>query len=405
MSEKPKRATIRFDRRELAGSLGDLGTLLPIAVALILMNGLNPISVMVCIGLYYVLSGLYFRITVPVQPMKVIGAYAIAQTMTPLEISAAGLWMGVFLLVLAATGAMTFVGRIVPKPTVRGVQLTVGALLLTKGVSFMLGDTSLQQSQGLAEPFLTVVSFGPIPVGIVLGVASVLVILFMTDNRRAPAALVVICLGMAAGLALGAYQNFRNFSLGFHLPELTPYGWPEASHIAVALTALALPQIPMTVGNAVIAQADLTREYFDEELAKRSTTRALAASMGIANVLGALLGAMPMCHGAGGLAAHYRFGARTLGSNLMIGAIFLAIGLFVGDQAIALLSMIPFAVLGALLVFAGAQLALTVLDVKERTDLFVVIIMLGVSLATNLAIGFGVSFTLALILKRAKIKI
>ena len=405
MSERKENAAIRFNRRELAGSLGDLGTLLPIAVALILMNGLNPVSVMVCIGLYYVFSGLYFRITVPVQPMKVIGAYAIAQTMTPLEISTAGLWMGVFLLVLAGTGAMTFVGRIVPRPTIRGVQLTVGVLLLSKGVSFMLGDTSLQQSQGLAEPFLSVVSFGPIPVGIVLGVASVLVILFMTDSRRAPAALVVICLGVIAGLALGAHQSFTDFGLGLHLPELIPYGWPEASTVAVALTALALPQIPMTVGNAVIAQADLTREYFGPEESKRSTPRALAASMGVANVLGAFVGAMPMCHGAGGLAAHYRFGARTLGSNLMIGAIFLAIGLFVGDQAVALLSLIPFSVLGALLVFAGAQLALTVLDVKERNDLFVVLVMLGVSLATNLAIGFGVSFVLALLLERAKIKI
>ena len=396
---------IRFDRRELSGALADLGTMLPIAIALILMNGLSPVSVMVFAGLFYILSGLYFGITVPVQPMKVIGAYAIAQAMTPLEISTAGMWMGVFLLVLAATGAITVVGRVVPKPTIRGVQLTVGALLLTKGVRFILGDTALQHNHGLAEPFLSIVSVASIPIGIILGLTAVVLILLLTDNRRAPAALVVLSFSVVAGLALGAHQSFGDFAFGWHLPELAPYGWPETSHIVVALTALALPQIPMTVGNAVIAQADLTREYFGEERAKRSSPRALAISMGLANVVGAFFGAMPLCHGAGGLAAHYRFGARTPGSNLMIGAAFLLIGLFVGDQAIALLCLIPFSVLGALLIFAGAQLALTVLDVKERSDLFVVLVMLGVSLATNLSIGFGVSFALALFLKLAKVKV
>ena len=114
---------------------------------------------------------------------------------------------------------------------------------------------------------------------------------------------------------------------------------------------------------------------------------------------------MPLCHGAGGLAAHYRFGARTAGSNIFIGAIFVAFAVFIGDQAIKFLSLIPFSVLGALLVFAGAQLALMILDIKERKDLFIVIAILGITLASNLAFGFLSGIVLAHIFRSSSMKV
>jgi SulP family sulfate permease len=390
---------LRFNRQELSGSLGDLGTLLPIAIGLILINGLSATPIFLLVGVFYILSGLYFRCTVPVQPMKVIGAYAIAMSLSPMQISVSGFWMGVFLLLLAVTGAISLVGKYVPKPTVRGVQLTTGILLLTQGVRFMLGDTALQKAHGAAEPFLSFSSIGPVPIGILLGLVSVVLILMLLENQVIPAALVVIGLGLVTGLALGGYRGLSGIGIGLHLPEVLPLGWPTASEAVLALTVLALPQLPMTIGNAVIAQADLTSEYFGKEVARRSTFRALAISMGLINLAGSFLGGMPLCHGAGGLAAHYRFGARTAGSNLMIGSIFLGIGLLFGDQAARLVAILPLSVLGALLVFAGAQLALTILDVKERKDLFVTLSMLGIALATNLAIGFAVGFVLAYLLR------
>jgi SulP family sulfate permease len=114
---------------------------------------------------------------------------------------------------------------------------------------------------------------------------------------------------------------------------------------------------------------------------------------------------MPLCHGAGGLAAHYRFGARTAGSNLMIGALFLLVGVLVGDEAVAVFSVLPFSVLGALLCFAGTQLAMMILDVKERADLFVVVTMLAVSLVSNLGIGFGVGIVAAVLFRYTKMKV
>ena len=396
---------LRFDRRELAGSLGDLGTLLPISIGLILINGIDSTAVFITVGLYYVLSGLYFRTTVPVQPMKVIGAYAIAQALSPVQISTAGLWMGGLLLVLGALGAVDIVAKHTPRPVIRGVQLTTGVMLLTKGVGFVLGKSSLQAAQGTASSFLSIGSLGPVPVGMVLGLVSVVMILLLLENRVAPAALVVLMAGAAFGLAFDAPADLGSLDLGLHLPAALPFGLPSASDITIALVALALPQMPMTIGNAVIAQADLTKEYFGEEAAGRSTVRALTVSMGLANLATAIMGGMPLCHGAGGLAAHYRFGARTAASNLMIGGLFLVIGLFVGDQAPLVLSVVPFSVLGALLAFAGTELALRIQDLEERRDLFVAIAILGVSLSTSLAWGFVVGIALALALRSGRLTI
>jgi len=386
-------ADFRFDRRELAGSLGDLGTLLPIAMGMVLICGIDGTALLLGVGVYYLLSGLYFRTTVPIQPMKVIGAYAIARALGPEQITTAGLWMGVLLLGLAAIGAVQWLARLTPKPVVRGVQLTTGVLLLTEGVRFMIGTSRLQAIHGSAEPFLFLSSLGPVPIGVFLGGAAVILILLLLDNRLAPAGLVVVLVGIAVGLALGGYRELAGFRLGIHLP--TPIGLPDTSMLALALVSLALPQLPMTLGNAIIAQHDLTRDYFGDQVADRASPRALAVSMGLANVVCALFGGMPMCHGAGGLAAHYRFGARTAGSNLFIGGLFVVAGLLVGDQAAALLSVFPFSVLGAMLVFAGAQLALQIRDVTERADLFVALTLLGVSLASNLAVGFAVGLVLA----------
>lgn len=396
---------LRFDRHEFAGSLGDLGTLLPLAVGLILLNGLNSTATFLSIGLYFALAGLYFGVTVPVQPMKVISAYAIANAMSPQQITASGFWMGVILLLLGLTGTMTHVRRLVPQSAVRGVQLVTGILLFVQGIKFMLGQTSLQQAQGATEPFLSVSAIGFVPLGIVLGVVAVFVILLLLENRVAPAALVVVVGGTVAGLALGGWHSLGDFRLGLHLPKPLPFGLPTSSDVMFALTALALPQIPMTIGNAVVAQADLTREYFGDEAARRSSPKALSVSMGLANLATSVFGGMPLCHGAGGLAAHYRFGARTAGSNLMIGAVFLGVGLLVGDQAVALFTLLPLSVLGALLCFAGAQLAMMILDVKERADLFVVITMLAVSLVSNLGIGFGIGIAVAYMFRYTRMKV
>jgi SulP family sulfate permease len=114
---------------------------------------------------------------------------------------------------------------------------------------------------------------------------------------------------------------------------------------------------------------------------------------------------MPLCHGAGGLAAHFRFGARTVGSNLMIGTIFIALAILLGPHCLAIIFLLPLSVLGVLLLFAGSQLALTVLDLKDRKELFVCLIILGITLATHLAAGFIAGIAIAYLLKWKKLSV
>ncbi|MFO8049774.1 MAG: putative sulfate/molybdate transporter, partial [Desulfosudaceae bacterium] len=107
----------------------------------------------------------------------------------------------------------------------------------------------------------------------------------------------------------------------------------------------------------------------------------------------------------GGLAAHYRFGARTAGSNLMIGLIFAVLAIVLGENIISVLNLLPMAILGVLLVFAGSQLSLTVMDLSTRKDYFVATLILGITLASNLAAGFIAGMIVAQILRWEKLTV
>ena len=394
----------KFDRLELAGSLGDLGTLLPLAIGMILINGFQPTGLFFTIGIYYIFAGIYFGITVPVQPMKVIGSYAIATAMTASQITAAGYLMGFILLIIGVTGTVTLIGRYIPLSVIRGVQLSTGILLMVQGIKMMLGISTIQKIHQMTEPYLAVQSIGTIPIGILIGIAGGFLTLVLLDNKRFPAGLVVVVLGLMLGLILGNRQGLDQIRLGITLPSLLPFGWPSWADITFALFALVLPQIPMTLGNAVVAYSDLSNEYFGEQ-SVRVTNQSACLSMALANFLSPTFGGMPLCHGAGGLAAHYRFGARTAGSNIIIGFIFIAMAIFIGKWSIAIINLLPLSVLGVLLLFAGSQLGLTILDLKTRKELFVCLLILGITLAFNLAIGFMAGIAAAYLLKHERVNV
>ena len=394
----------RFNRLELAGSLGDLGTLLPLSIGMILINGLNPVGLFFAIGLYYIVAGLYFGVTVPVQPMKVIGAYAIATGLPSSQIIASGFTIAVVLLVVGGTGAIDLLGKYTPRSVVRGVQLSTGVLLMSQGVKLIVGTSRFQALQQAAEPYLTVQHIGPLPIGIVVGGLGLLLTLLLLDNKKLPAGLVVVLCGFALGAFIGTHQGFDQLRLAVHLPRLLPFAFPSLEDFTLAFLILVLPQVPMTIGNAVIAYADLSREYFGEN-ARRVTYRSACVSMAVANGISSLLGGMPLCHGAGGLAAHYRFGARSAGSNLIIGAIFILLVLLLGEQILAALYLLPLSILGVLLVFAGSQLAMTILDMMSRKELFVILLMLGITIGSNLAVGFIAGLVIANLLRSDKLSV
>jgi SulP family sulfate permease len=265
-----------------AGSLGDLGTLLPIAIAMVLFNKASALGLFLSNGVYYLVSGVYFGITVPVQPMKVIGAYAIATAMSPDQILASSLLMGVFLLIVGLTGAIDIVRKFIPNSVIRGVQLSTGALLIAGGVKFMIGTSKYQALQQAVVPHLSAQSIGALPISLVFGTVAAIVTLLLLDNKKFPVGLIVVVVGLAAGLAFGARFGMSSSGFGFNLPELLPFGFPGKADFTFALFALVLPQLPMTLGNAVLACTDLSKEYFGDRSAK-VTNRKVCVTMALAN--------------------------------------------------------------------------------------------------------------------------
>ncbi|WP_321404873.1 putative sulfate/molybdate transporter [Maridesulfovibrio sp.] len=393
---------ISFNRMEWAGAVGDLGALLPLAFAMIMVNGLSATGLFLAVGLFYLIGGMYYRVPIAVQPMKVVSAYAIAQSLSPAVITGAGYIIAVFMFFLGASGLVKKAARLIPLPVIRGVQVSTGLLLIIKGIALVAGNSGLQEKLGRVEPFLNYQSLGPLPLSVVLGVLFGIVTLKLINSKRVPAGLVVVGCGAVIGGLLGAWNGLTEISLGFYLPQFLPFGFPSADDFSFALLALVLPQIPMTLGNAVIANRDLSYEYFGKE-GRRVTDRALCMSMGLANGFAALVGGMPLCHGAGGLAAHYRFGARTCGSNLIIGALFVGLAIGFGAGAVKVLQLIPMGVLGVLLVFAGLQLVLAIRDMTARPAQVVIVLMLIITLVSNLAWAFGAGILLSMVLAKFKV--
>ena len=403
--KEPNMSTsFRFNRMEFAGSLGDLGTLLPLAIGMIMVNGMSTTGVLYSIGFFYLLAGFYFRVPVPVQPMKAIGAYAVATGMVASQVAASVGLVSLFLFIIGITGTINFIGALIPKPVIRGVQLSTGLLLMTQGVKMILGTSFQQLAAQSTEPNLTIQAIGPLPIGICLGVLGLTITLFLLKNKKYPAAIVVISLGVLTGLIWGTHGGFDRIAMGIYLPKLLPLGFPKIPDLTVALLVLVLPQLPMTVGNAIIANTDLSKEYFADE-SKKVTYKSTTLSMALANGLSFLLGGFPLCHGAGGLAAHYSFGARTGGSNIIIGTLFLALALFLGPHALTLINLLPMSILGVLLIFAGCQLGLSILDMFARKDMFIVLTIVSVTLTTNLAWGFLVGVILGHLFKSDRFSI
>lgn len=337
----PDPGGFRMDRCEIAGSLGDLGTLVPIAVLLVTVNGLNPTVVFGVVGLTYVLAGLYYRIPMSVQPLKSFSSLAIALGLGAPVIGAGAAVMGAVLLVLGLTGAAGWLARAVPRPLVRGIQLGVGIILVRVGTGLSVG---LQ---------------GGLPVWAAPALAggTAVVVALLIDSRRFPAGVVAIAGGLFVGILLFGAPAV---AWGPVVPEWHP---PSAGDLWQGATLLVLPQLPLTLTNSISATQETARHCFGEG-ARRVTGRALAVGLGAANLVAGLAGGMPVCHGSGGITAHHRFGARTGGAGVFIGGLLLLLGLLFGPAIAGFCKTIPSPVLGALMVYVGAAHCLLIRDVQ-----------------------------------------
>jgi sulfate permease, SulP family len=387
----------RLDRVELAGAFGDLGTLLPIVVGMILINRLSPTMVFLAFGLFYLLTGFYYRLPIPVQPLKAVGAIAIAYPaeITESVIGAAGMIFGALLIVFYLTGMVDKLAKLFTAPVVRGIQLALGLIFLKKGIELIVAE----------KLFMSGVDgrFSAYHLNLILGLVVFALVLLLLDNRRFPAALVALAAGISAGLLFGGAQGLKP-TFG---PTEVRLISPSLQDFWVAFIMLILPQVPLTIGNACVGTADTCSALFPKSpLLGRCGAGRFALTMGIANLPAGFFGAVPMCHGTGGLAAHYRFGARTGGAPLMIGAFFVILALAFGEVGFSILAMIPNSVLGVLLVFAGLELCPLVRSLKTNEEFFVALLIAGIALAVpNMAWAFGTGIVADLLIRKAKIKI
>jgi sulfate permease, SulP family len=359
---------VRFDRRELAGAVADVGVLVPIAVALIVGNGLSATAVLLPAGLLYLTAALVYRLPIPVQPLKAFGAIAIAKGLGSDEIAAGALLMGVIFIVLGRLGVLDLAARGVPRALVRGVQLTVGLLFLKIAWELVTDPPTAFVEQAL-EPAAAV------PLGLmVLGLALAL--------KQQSVSLALVAAGGVTMLVLKGGE----LSLGPSAVELPSL---DGETLLTALTVLVVPQLPLSFANSCLATADAARTYFGE-LAGRVRPGRLATTFGSANLLAGSISGMPVCHGAGGLTAHYAFGARTAAAPAAMGLGLIVLSVGFGAGLAPLLSAFPLPILAGLLAAAG------VLHIGLLRDLsgwynWMLALVVG-------AVGFQLNLTIALLL-------
>ena len=347
--------SFEFNLRELAGSMGDYGVLIPLAVGYFAVIGLNPSGFFVMMGLACIVTGLVFKLPMPIQPMKVLAVMSIAQVWTPSMVYASGFAEGLIWLFFGLTNLIEWLAKITPKTIVWGIQITLGILLAIQAV-------------------------GMISTGWALGIISILIILLLGKVKYIPAPVVLLMLGLGIVVYNGGWGQIP--APAFHLPQLTSF---RVEQIWETLVLAGFAQIPLTITNATISVAALIQTYFPE---KKVTTRQISFSHGLMNLVVPFFGGIPMCHGAGGLAGQYYFGARTGGTKIIEGSIYLTLGLFFGASFTGLFSVFPRAILGAMLFLVGLELVKFGKELRFNFQLIPVALTVLTALLSNLALGF-----------------
>lgn len=373
----------RFDRAEWAGAFGDLGTLIPFVVAYISLLGLEPFGILFAFGVSLIAVGLYYRTPFPVQPMKAIGAVATTQaaqtaTITAGAVYGASLVTGLLWLVLGVSGMAQRVACFVSRPVAIGIVLGLG-------LGFMLDGARLMAN------------------GWWLSGAALFVTLALLTNRKIPAMFLLLAGGAAVAVIRdpALLDALAGMKAGLRLPEVTftDITWNE---LVIGTLFLALPQLPLTLGNAVIAVTDENNRLFADRAVSR---RQVAVSTGLMNLFSGSVGGVPMCHGAGGMAGHVAFGARTGGSCLILGGLLLILALFFSASVQTIFRVIPPEVLGVVLFLAGAQLALGSCDfARDKGERFTTLVTAGLAM-WNVGVAFLIGLAMYHAFKRQLIRV
>ncbi len=352
-----KIGVFEFNMRELAGSMGDMGTFFPLAVGYFAVCGVDPCGLLVMMGLTNIATGLIYKLPMPVEPMKVIAVVAIAQKWEPEMVYAAGIGVGIAWIFLSATGLIDWIAKQTPQPVVRGIQTALGLMLAFQGAKLVGGEWAL-------------------------ALIALIIIFTLRENKYAPAAVVLVALG----LGIMWYKDLFHGLAGPAL-SLPQFRVPAVADVWAAFVLAGLAQLPLTATNAVIATSDTITQYWPD---RKVSVRALAMDHGLTNIIVPFFGGMAMCRGVGGLAGQYYYGARTGGTNIIEGVIEIALGLFLAASIASVFSSFPTAIIGSMMFLVGLNMMKFARDVKLSADIVPLAATAGISIipGSNMAVGF-----------------
>lgn len=337
------RGRVQFNRNEFSGAFGDIGTDLPLIVGMLLATNLEISNVLIVFGVLQMLTAFAYGIPMPVQPLKAVALIVITQKVSSDIIFGGGLAIGVIMLTLTVTGLLTWLNKVIPKTVIRGIQLGLGLQLCLLAVKDYI-------------PSDATVGYIFAAIGFVIGIVLI-------GNRKYPPAIFILLLGVVYIILfkLDIVSQISPSLPQFKLPSLS------FSNVLTGLVVLALPQIPLSLGNSVFATNQLVKDFFPE---KKVTVTKIGFTYSAMNIVSAFLGGIPVCHGSGGIAGHYTFGGRTGGSTFIYGMFFITLGfIFSGDFASALL-VFPKPILGVILIFEGIALVILVKDIITDKKMF-----------------------------------
>lgn len=358
----PPRTALRFDRNELSGAFGDIGTDLPLIVGMIIASGMNPASVLILFGLAQLFSAFFYGIPMAVQPLKAVAVLTIAANGKldgPL-ICGAGLAIGAVMLLLTTTRLIDWLGKVIPKAVVRGIQFGLGAKLTLVAAGYI-------QAHGTPGYILAAVCF--------------VVTVCLLGNRKVPPALLVIGIGLIYAFCLRLNMSAFTTSFGIVLPHFSA---PTPRNVLDGFLLLGLAQIPLSLGNSIFATKQVSDDLFPE---KRISVRQIGFTYSLLNFVMPFFGGIPVCHGSGGLMGHHTFGGRTGGSVIIYGGLFVILGLFFSNGFRDVIQIFPLPVLGVILLFEGFALMKLVADMANTPFRFSTALLVGI-LSFSLPYGF-----------------
>lgn len=367
------RENIHLNRNELAGSFGDIGTDLPLIIGMIVVSGIDSASTFIIYGILQVFSGVFYGIPMAVQPLKAVAAIVIAQQLSGDVLYGGGFAIGIIMLLMTVSGFIKKLSKIIPKTVVRGIQFGLGITL----VNIALKDY-VSKGSGVGEWILVALSF--------------LLVILLLKNRKYPAAIIIIGIGILYSFIFkGSFSEIISIQPEIHLPKVFV---PSFDAILQGFLLLALPQIPLSIGNSILASEQLSKDLFPQ---KKITSSKIALTYSFMNIFSPFFSGIPVCHGSGGMAGHYAFGARTGGSVLIYGVFFLVVGLFFSKNFDTVVSLFPMQILGVILFFEGLTLVYLIKDLKPTMNELYLGMMVGL-IAFALPYGFLVALILGTLL-------